>query len=100
MIAGGHKTYADINPVSWIAHANLQSTALPGGMQLHSSKFSLASAVSGLKNIPALAGSSDQSDKKLANRLLKNAAIFMQVAVPSSPYARITSEDDRLSLQP
>lgn len=100
MIAGSHKSFADINPVSWIAHANLHSVALAGFMHLHSSKFSLASAVSGLKNIPALAGSTDAADKKLASRLIKNAAIFMQVGVPSTPYARITAEGNRVSLQP
>jgi hypothetical protein len=99
LLTRGHdRNYEDVNPLGFITHTNLSSENLANGYQMIRSDFSIMSALSGLK--PALQlGVSSDPDNKLAVRLIKNAAILMQIK-SGSPYRRMSSDREMLSMQP
>jgi len=99
LLTRGHdRNYEDVNPLGFITHTNLSSKNLTNGYQMIRSDFSIMSALAGLK--PALQlGSSSDPDNKLAVRLIKNAAVLMQIK-PGSPYRRMSNDRPMLSMQP
>lgn len=83
--------YADVNPVPSITHADLKVSKLQNGTRLFRSKFSLASAITDYGPIATLKQSATARERRIADRLIKNAAILMQMRRPSAPYARMSS---------
>lgn len=84
-------SYEQLNPVASISHRNLQSGILPSTQRFFSSRFSLTSAISGLKEVSALKDSKNVRDRRIYKALIKNAAILLQTQAGGSPYARITN---------
>jgi hypothetical protein len=93
------KNYEDVNPLSFVTHSDMSSEILPGGAKVFNSKFSIVSALTGLEPIATLRHSSNPRDRKLADRLFKNAAILMQLNPPSAPYKKMANEHEMLSMQ-
>ena len=91
MLSTNSGNYADINPAPSITHADLSETNLSGGARLFRSNFSLMSAITEYGPLAALKHSTTPSERKIAARVLKNAAIMMQVRKPTTPYSRMST---------
>jgi len=85
------RDFADLNPLESITHREVNATALPGGMQLIQSQFSILSALSGIKPLRAMAHSSNPEDRKLIQGLVKDAAVIMQTKAGNGAYHRVSS---------
>lgn len=91
MVSRSQGEYGSVNPITCIAHANMEAVDITGGGRLFRSRFSMASVVTELQPVLALRRSADPRDRKLAEKLIKNAAIFMQTKTPPAPYRRISA---------
>jgi hypothetical protein len=83
--------FASVNPIGNIAHRDLKATSEPGSngraQCVFASEFSIPSAIKAVTQLSALA----QSNRKLADMMLRDAVILMQMHPGSAPYQRMGS---------
>lgn len=92
MISSGLAPYEEVDPARCIAHADMETSTLPGGAGLFRSSFSLASAMCALQPVLTTEHSA-AGGRKIAKQLIKNTAVLMQTRIASAPYRR--SDDMR-----
>jgi hypothetical protein len=73
------------NPVWSIGHRNTRTTTA-GGIHVLSAEFSIASALTRIPALVALVQSKDPKQQRLAQQLLKTAAVLMFVNKSGEPY--------------
>jgi hypothetical protein len=76
------------NPVWSIGHRTMQ-TSMVGSVHVTSAEFSIASALTNVGSLSALLRSKNSHDRKIAQQLLKTAAVLMFVKKNSVPYTPI-----------
>lgn len=70
--------FAQINAVETIAHRNVQSS-VKNGHRAHTSEFSVLTAMDTVKPLKAMVGSKNAHAKQIADRMMKTAAIILQI---------------------
>lgn len=81
----GLAAFEQVNPIGCISHRSLTSS-LAGSHAVHTSEFSIMSALGGMKTWSAMKQSQDKNDVHIVHTVLKNAAIIMQVRKSSGGY--------------
>ncbi len=84
-VSGQMGTFDQVNPIACIGHRTLTSS-LVGSSAVHTSEFSIMSALGGMKTWAAMKQSKDRNDVHIVHTVLKNAAIIMQVRKSSGSY--------------
>lgn len=92
---GGDSAYEDINPLGFVSHRDLQTDKLPGGMRLFRSSFSITSALGDINTLATMQHSANSHDRRVVNRLLKDAAILMQTKSGAGAYKKLSSATNR-----
>jgi hypothetical protein len=95
MITSG-KSYEDVNPIENITHRDMKSDALKGGLNVFRSQFSISSAISGVSALHDMLHSADPTERKMINRLVKDAAVLMQTSAVYGAYKRYSSNKPSL----
>src|SRR5262249_42771184 len=72
--------FAQINPIETISHRRVSSRAIANGVKVHTSEFSIASAIQSVKPLQAVIGSKNPQAKKVADRLMKTTAVLMHLS--------------------
>jgi hypothetical protein len=75
----------DSNPVYSIGHRSLQTSTI-GGINTITAEFSIASAFSRIPALAAMMQSKDPHQQRMAQNLLKTAAVLMFVNKKGEPY--------------
>lgn len=83
-------SYEELNPLGYVAHRNLKSNDAGEGVTLHTSEFSITSAIGGNGPLSAMLRSANPDEKRIIDRLLKDAAIMMQTKASEGLYKRIS----------
>lgn len=83
-------SYEELNPLGYVAHRNLKSNEIGEGVTLHTSEFSITSAIGGNGPLSAMLRSANPDEKRIIDRLLKDAAIMMQTKASEGLYKRIS----------
>lgn len=69
--------FAQVNAIEAIPHRNVVSKAIKNGVKLHTSEFSVASAIQTIKPLQAMMGSKHPQAKRVADRMMKTTAILL-----------------------
>lgn len=83
------RMYTGINPPTGVTHREIERGDLGNGFAVFSSEFSIVSALNNLKAVSALKNSANPSERRLYQRLLKDAAILMQTGGARGAYRQI-----------
>ena len=75
-----------LNPAKLIGYRGVQKHSLEGGVTAYTAEFSLVSALSQVSPLNHLVYSSNPSARRLAQELLRNAAILAQLKSSQGPY--------------
>lgn len=78
--------FEKITPARRIAYRSLASGKTESGLYVHTSDFSISSAILHMKPLQNILLSEEPEDKKIASRLLKNFVILQDVCTASEPY--------------
>jgi hypothetical protein len=81
--------FGDINPAQIFAYRHMKEIPLTGGFKAFQSEFSIPIAMQTVMPLKQLAGAKNEHAQKLANRLVKTAAIVNDIAVSGDPYQRM-----------
>ncbi len=76
------------NPAPFVAYRRLSSNDLGALTKMYLADFDMASMMHGLPGLKDLLASNIPSQRKIANNMLKTAAILMQITPTAEPYAR------------
>ncbi len=79
-------SFERVNPTPRIATRNTRKLELGDGITGFLSEFSIPSALSQVIPLKKLVASSNESDRRLAHSLLKNAVLFTHFAAAAGPY--------------
>lgn len=82
----GAKQYADINPVEMILHRSMNRQVGNANSTIFHSEFSIPSAIEAIKPLMSIIKSNNVEAKKIRERLMKTAAIRLQLG-GSAPYS-------------
>ncbi len=77
-VATGSGDFGHINPIETISHRNVESHDLQGA-RVHTSEFSVASAIMSVKPLQAVMTSNHPQAKKTASKLIKTTAVLMHL---------------------
>jgi hypothetical protein len=69
-----------VNPIRTLGYRSVSSRKLEGGLTVHSSEFSLPSAMATIAPVRMLVSSAEQNQKKVGHHLLKTAAILQTLS--------------------
>ena len=75
-----------VNPAESLAHRNVTSKKFGGDLQAFTSEFMLSQTMANVKQLRALVASKNPEAQKLANHMLKTAAIVSQYGSNSAQY--------------
>jgi len=69
--------FAQVNAIEAIPHRNVATRALNTSVKLHTSEFSVVSAMQSIKPLQAVMGSKHPQAKKVADRMMKTTAVLL-----------------------
>ena len=75
-----------VNPIRTLGYRSVTSRKLGDNLTVHSSEFSLPSALATIAPVRMLVSSADQNQKKVGQHLLKTAAILQTLSAQRAPY--------------
>jgi hypothetical protein len=89
--SGEARDFDLVNPIRTLGYRGLSSRKLEnsrakGSLILHSSEFSLPSAIATVAPLKSLISSSDRAQSKVGRHLLKTAAIMQTISTQNVPY--------------
>lgn len=86
LVTTSDRSISDFSRESGIAHRNATSKQLANGLTVHTSEFSVVSALSNDQILKALCASSAKSDRKHFVQIAKNACILSSMTMLKGPY--------------
>ncbi len=75
-----------VNPIRTLGYRSVSSRTLGGDLTVHSSEFSLPSAMATIAPVRMLISSADQQQKKVGQHLLKTTAILQTLSAQGAPF--------------
>jgi hypothetical protein len=85
------QSFEQINPTQWVGYRRLTSKAMNAQTKLFQCEFDLTTMVRGLGEFKQMLASHDSQKRKVAESVLKNAALLMQI---SSGSGRVVQQQE------
>lgn len=78
--------FASVNHVESVMHRNVETASLSSTLTVHSSEFSVPSAMSGVLPLRALVESKHPDARKIAQKVVKTTAVLLHLGVNSGEF--------------
>jgi hypothetical protein len=90
------QSFEQINPTQWVGYRRVTSKAINSQTKLFQCEFDLTTMVRGLGEFKQMLASHDSQKRKVAESVLKNAALLMQISMGTG---RVVQQQDPYMLK-